>query len=243
MTPSSADAVAAVPAEEVAAPKGRNPGWTEYVGVAGFFILCLLLGARVYDAIRLGGGGLVLVTAVAGFVAADFLSGLVHWTFDTWFSLGTPVVGKTFVYHFRLHHSDPDDICRQGFICTNGHNCLASIPALLGCLFLPVGTAWGTGLLTFLVATALGTFGTNQFHKWAHEKRVGPVVGFLQRYHLVLNPRHHDIHHTRPYDQHYCITTGWLNPFLRAIHFFRVTEWAITRVTGVEARKDDLKAA
>jgi hypothetical protein len=34
-----------------------------------------------------------------------------------------------------------------------------------------------------------------------------------------------------------------LNPLLRAIRFFRISEWVITKVTGVEPRKDDLTTA
>ncbi|HEY8207188.1 MAG TPA: fatty acid desaturase family protein [Myxococcaceae bacterium] len=231
---------------EAAAPStafNRIPNWTEYAGVAAFFALCIALSTKVVEAIRLGSWVWVVMAAAAGFVAADFLSGLVHWLFDTWGTPATPVVGKTFIVPFRVHHSDPLDITRHGFIATNGHNCLASVPVLFGALFLDMHAGWGAGLLSFLMAISLGTFGTNQFHKWAHQKDVGPVVAFLQRHHLVLNPQHHDRHHTRPYDQHYCITTGWLNPVLRAVRFFRVVEWGITKVTGVEPRKDDLTTA
>ena len=243
MTPSpSADPATAL-AEAVPTPQARDPGWTEYAGVAAFFALCIVLSAKVVEAVRLGSWVWVAVAAVTGFIFADFVSGLVHWTFDTWGSSDTPVVGKTFIVPFRIHHSDPLDITRHGFIATNGHNCLAAVPVLAGALLLDMSTGWGAGLLTFLMATSLGTFGTNQFHKWAHQDDVGPVVAFLQRHHVVLNPRHHDIHHTRPYDQHYCITTGWMNPLLRSIRFFRAVEWTITRLSGVQARKDDLKSA
>jgi len=239
----SAESIAVEAAAPLATPQARTPNWTEYVGVAAFFALCLVLGAKVVEAVRLGSGVWVALAAAGGFVAADFISGVVHWTFDTWGAPSTPVVGKTFIVPFRIHHSDPVDITRHGFIATNGHNCLATVPLLFGSLFLDMGSGWGAGLLTFLMAASLGTFGTNQFHKWAHQEEVGPVVAFLQRHHLVLNPRHHGVHHAHPYDQHYCITTGWMNPLLRAIRFFRLAEWAITRVTGVQPRKDDLQAA
>ena len=87
----------------------------------------------------------------------------------------------------------------------------------------------------------LGVYGTNQFHKWAHEAQVGPVVRQLQRWKLILSPDHHELHHTAPYDRHYCITSGWLNTPLRAIGFFRGFEWLITALTGAQPRKDDLK--
>jgi plasmanylethanolamine desaturase len=221
----------------------RTPDWTEYAGVAGFFALLIALSVKVVEAIRLGSWVWVAVSAVGGFIAADFISGLVHWLFDTWGSPQTPVVGQTFIFKFRVHHEDPQDITRHGFIATNGHNCLATIPVLFGALFLDMHSGWSAGMLAFLMAVSLGTFGTNQFHKWAHQDEVGPVVGFLQRHHVVLNPKHHDRHHTRPYDQAYCITTGWMNPLLRAVRFFRGVEWVITKVTGHEPRKNDLTTA
>ena len=32
------------------------------------------------------------------------------------------------------------------------------------------------------------------------------------------------MHHTEPFNMHYCITNGWLNPLLNKIKFFRRLE-------------------
>jgi plasmanylethanolamine desaturase len=125
-------------------------------------------------------------------------------------------------------------------VATNGHNCLATLPVLAGGRLLPAGWS-GTALtLAFLLALCLGVFATNQFHKWAHEDAPGPVVAWLQRHHLVLNPAHHEVHHTAPFSGHYCITTGWLNAPLDALRFFRGMEWLIVRLTRAQPRRDDL---
>src|SRR6267143_1353351 len=34
----------------------------------------------------------------------------------------------------------------------------------------------------------------------------------------------HNLHHTEPFNRHYCITNGWLNPLLNKIKFFRRLE-------------------
>lgn len=183
----------------------------------------------------------VLLAAVVGFVGADFTSGLVHWLFDTWGDPDTPVVGKTFIVPFRVHHSDPEDITRHGFAATNGHNCLVSLPVLALALALPAGSSWGAPLAAFMLFMTLGVFGTNQFHKWAHLENPGPVIGWLQKRGLILGREHHDIHHTWPYERHYCITTGWLNPLLDRIGFFRKAEKLITALTGAQPRRDDLE--
>lgn len=220
----------------------RAPEWQEYFGLCAFFVLIGLLLGRLGRAVGAGDAWLILAMAVIGFVASDFFSGFVHWLFDTWGNEATPVVGKTFITLFRTHHSDPKDITRHGFIATNGNNCLVSLLVLVPAALLPSAT-WATGAIAFIVFLTLGVFGTNQFHKWAHCDTVPPLVGWLQHRRLILSPDHHDIHHTAPYDQHYCITTGWLNEPLRAIGFFRGMERLINAVTGADPRRDDLKTA
>jgi sterol desaturase/sphingolipid hydroxylase (fatty acid hydroxylase superfamily) len=44
-----------------------------------------------------------------GAAAADFLSGIVHWTADTWGSESMPLVGRHLLHPFRVHHVNPDD--------------------------------------------------------------------------------------------------------------------------------------
>ena len=220
--------------------EARAPGITEWIGVIAFFALSAVLAVRVA---RLGEGNgwwWIAAAVFSGYVLSDFVSGLVHWTFDTWFSADTPLVGKTFVVPFRIHHIDPKDITRHGFIATNGHNCLAALPALIAVLFVPVDAVWAPAAISFVVALCLGVFATNQFHKWAHEDQPNALIGWAQKLGLILGREHHDIHHRAPYDTHYCITTGWLNRPLMAIGFFRGVEAVITRLSGVPARKDDL---
>jgi hypothetical protein len=58
-------------------------------------------------------------------------------------------------------------------------------------------------------------------------------VRLLQRSRLVLGPAHHQLHHTKPFNMHYCITNGWLNPLLNKIKFFRGLEAMLSRL-GIE---------
>ena len=80
---------------------------------------------------------------------------------------------------------------------------------------------------------SLATVLTNQFHKWAHQEAPSRFVRLLQRSRLVLDPAHHQVHHTKPFNMHYCITNGWLNPLLNKIKFFRGLE-ATLRFLGIE---------
>lgn len=221
----------------------RTPHLIEYVSVTAFFALCALVVRKLWVGFAFVGGWNVAGAVLLGYLAADFTSGLVHWLFDTWGSPDTPVLGKAFIVPFRIHHVDPKDITRHGFIATNGHNCLVSLPALAGALAVPLSWTGAPVLVTFLLALCLGVFGTNQFHKWAHQDRVNGVIAALQRSGLILGIAHHDVHHHAPYEDNYCITSGWLNAPLRRLRFFRVLESIIVRTTRAQPRRDDLATA
>lgn len=234
-------AVAASAGAGLEPPMGRRAHLIEVLGVVGFFALCSLLLLRAIQVSQVGPAPLLAV-ALVGYVLADLFSGLVHWGFDTWGSPDTPLVGRNFIHHFRVHHDDPKDITRHGFIATNGNNCLATLPVLLLALVLPAHWSSTAPLIIFILSLSLGVFATNQFHKWAHQDQVHSLVGWLQRMHLILPPAHHDVHHRYPYLGHYCITTGWLNGMLDKVGFFRRLERLISRLTGAVPRQSDLAA-
>jgi hypothetical protein len=178
---------------------------------------------------------LAILAIPLALVLGDFVGGLVHWGADTYFSEDTPVVGPALIKPFREHHLFPRDICTHTFVSIVGNVCILAVPLLAVCLYL----LWVTrhGLLAFAILCtslmAAATVGTNVFHKWAHQEKPAAVVRWLQRMRLVLEPRHHQVHHTEPFKMHYCITNGWLNPLLNKIGFFRKLE-AILRFLGIE---------
>ncbi len=192
--------------------KGIQQAWAVDGDAAGNALLIILTGA-----------------VFAGYLLADFGSGCVHFLFDRFFTSETPILGKNFVHPFRQHHSDPKDITRHGFTETNGNNCLATCPALIALALIPFDytIGWHLFVVAVVVFGAIGAFATNQFHKWAHSQNPPVAVVWLQEKHLILPRDHHQIHHTHPYDTHYCITTGWLNAFLLKINF-----WVFLEVVG-----------
>jgi plasmanylethanolamine desaturase len=217
-----------------------NPDYTvahrflEMSGIAAFTVLCALLIAWCWSQEHGLGNAALAAAALLGYLAADFISGFVHWAGDTLGDEDFPLLGKSFIRPFREHHVDQKEITRHDFIETNGNNCLICLPLLIPVyLFLPERHM---PVVVFLVATTvsmvLSVFGTNQFHKWAHMDNPPPVIAFLQRYHLILNPEHHRIHHTPPFEKHYCITVGWLNPILTGLRFWRALEWGVVQVAG-----------
>lgn len=215
------------PATPEAAARGhRLVEWGALLGaawLAGW--LALRLGAAVRDA---GDALLLLAAALAGLLAADFVSGLVHWWADRVADAKTPWLGPGFIRPFREHHDDPLGIVRHGFAETNGNNCAVVLPLLVAALAIPLGTG-RAALFAGGLALGLAVFSalTNQIHKWAHQPRAPRPVRWLQRAGLILEPRAHALHHAAPHDCHYCITTGWLNPLLDRAGLFAAFERAL----------------
>jgi plasmanylethanolamine desaturase len=215
--------------------------WTRAVeagSIAAALVLIALNAARFATEPRLVAWWLPLVL-VAGVVAADFASGVVHWTADTWGRESLPVVGIRFLRPFRIHHVNPDDLCERDFIDCNGDVALLVCPLLLGSWLVPLESdlLGATSLLTAVFGAA--TLPTNQVHQWAHMPRPPRLVAWLQRRGWILSRAAHQRHHAEPYTASYCITTGWCNRALDRLGFFRAAERVIARVTGLVPRDDE----
>jgi plasmanylethanolamine desaturase len=176
------------------------------------------------------------VVVVTAALAADLVSGLVHWTADTWFSETMPVLGRRFLRPFRVHHVNPDDFLRRDFIDCNGDVAMLNIPFLIVALMLPEsGAIMSLALMSFSIVS----LPTNQVHQWAHMPSPPAVVRWLQRRGVILSIEDHASHHSAPYVANYCIATGWCNRWLTAIDFFPACERLITRVAGLQPRVDE----
>lgn len=204
------------------------------------FALNLYLGlSRLYELELLW---LVTLGIPLGLLFGDLVTGIIHWIGDTYFAEDTPIIGPGFVKPFRLHHIYPRDICTHNLVTTLGNSCIIAVPALFLCLYLlltgPV-SAWLAFTVLFVTILAIATVATNQFHKWAHEETPSRLAQWLQRKRLVLEPAHHDVHHSTPFDTQYCITNGWLNPLLNRIKFFRGLEKSLAWLGIKPARMED----
>lgn len=213
-TTSPADGDASSESPHVGTPSGL-------IDIAAIAVFTALAAAASYRFIAHAGlsGPLVLAAVLAAWLAADLLSGLVHWGFDSFGSIRTPILGRQFIQPFREHHADERAITRHGFAETNGASCLAALPAAGAAALVPLASpTWGFAQ-AFLLFSALGVLATNQCHKWAHSDpdRVPRAVRLAQRLRLVLRPEEHRRHHAHPFDTHYCTASGWLNAPLNAL--------------------------
>ena len=175
---------------------------------------------------------LVVVTAA---LAADLVSGLVHWTADTWFSETMPVLGRRFLRPFRVHHVNPDDFLKRDFVDCNGDVAMLNIPILMVALAIPETTLGGTVSLA-LVTFSIVSLPTNQVHQWAHMPSPPRLVSWLQRHGIILSSGAHGSHHRAPYVANYCIATGWLNPLLDRMRVFHELERRVHQLVRASKR-------
>lgn len=184
---------------------------------------------------------MILPMFFLGAWVTDFVSGVAHWSFDTWGKLDTPVIGPSFIRSFREHHIDPTAMCTHDFIETNADPALFSVALNTYLMFRGIESGSNYDLALFYFALSGGFFAafTNEFHKWSHMYKAPAWIKFLQDSWIVLPRKHHAVHHRPPFDRTYCITTGHLNPLLDYIDFWRKFERAITFCTGAKPREDD----
>ncbi|MEP6765668.1 MAG: fatty acid desaturase CarF family protein [Gemmatimonadaceae bacterium] len=217
-------------------------GYTTFFAAMGWLALSIVRGYA-----SVGTWWVVALTVIGGYLLADLLSGIVHFLADNFGTPDTPFLGQGFVLPFRQHHVDPLGITRHGFFNTNGNNALVCLPLLIPvALWVPVTSSsvgFAAGVFTWV--TLFAVFLTNQTHKWAHMPDVPKPIAWMQAAGLILRKDHHDIHHVRPYNTHYCITVGAWNSLFERYQVFDRAEKLIRRwVPGIsQAPPVDQKAA
>jgi ubiquitin-conjugating enzyme E2 variant len=182
----------------------------------------------------------MLAAALAGYFLADFTSGVIHWSMDTWFDERT--LGRAIAIA-REHHTHPHHIHGYGFL---EHASLGSTPsavvfglALLVTVLFPVSAVTYALTIVWFVNSNCMLFGTS-FHNLAHRPARSAIMRLAQRLHLVCPPAHHWVHH-RQQTIHYCVVNGWANYLCDGFYLWRGLERVIQAVTGIVPRADDLE--
>jgi len=174
----------------------------------------------------------LLMTVLLSTVLGDLGTGIFHWSVDNYGDIKTPVFGAVCVA-FQGHHDTPWTITFRSF-CNNVFKiAYGTIPALL---LLPILISDSAPLVKIFFTLFINWWLISQeFHKWAHMRiPPSPAVKFLQDSGVILSRREHGLHHTSPFEGHYCILTGICNPILDKTKFFRHLERLVFKLTGNE---------
>jgi hypothetical protein len=190
----------------------------EYASVTAFVLLTAWGFWRLVHVSAHYLGLLTLIAAVSAWLLVDLLSGLLHFAFDTFGSVHTPIIGNAFIRPFREHHVNPAEMTRHDFFELNGASCFACLPILGFSVMIDLSNLTAVFFQALLIFIAMGAFVTNECHKWAHtQMALTPAcIRWAQKHRLVLSPEQHALHHTKPFDSNFCMTNGWLNKPLNA---------------------------
>lgn len=198
-------------------------------------------------------------TIVASYIAADFGSGVFHWSVDNYGNGRTPVMGSI-IAAFQGHHSAPWTITYRGF-CNNvwklcipfGLPTVAAITYLAGSenpmgenrlisSFIPhqVDIHLTNDIIAvslFFVVFCFSEIMSQELHKWSHQtkKEVPEWINTLQDLGIIIGRKPHAKHHMAPYDGNYCIVSGVCNEALDNSGFFRWLEHRVYEINGVES--------
>jgi ubiquitin-conjugating enzyme E2 variant len=213
------------------------------LNAAATFAAVVFLASHVGVLGSWAGALLALAGFLVGTFVADFVSGLLHWAFDTWFDLGvTPL--RRMVFIVREHHVRPQRIFTYGVKEEIGvlswFALLLSAP-LFALALLPGGAV---GPLRYALAAtgvviSLDIVFMLEFHKWGHRIRRPRAIRILQRMQLLLPPEEHLCHHRGAHDVNYCLITGIADRTLGRAGVFRWLERVVSALTGAVPREDD----
>lgn len=184
--------------------------------------LSLLLRAGVE-----GGVWIVVVGAVVGHASVDGVTLVTHWVLDNYFAPTTPVIGKV-VFFFRQHHKTPLSMFERDFVDNNFEQALWCL-----CWSLPAVVVHASPFFAALIGwgTFVGSWITT-LHKAAHVDDPGVFFGALQRLRLIVDRRHHEVHHHGD-ARNYGLAAGWIDVVVEGVGLLPRLEGAIERLTGV----------
>lgn len=162
-------------------------------------------------------------------LAADFITGVIHWWEDTYGNPHWKVIGKHVVEPNLIHHKQPTKMLEGSY--WNRINTSVFAAAIIGAIFWLVGLQAWQIFLCLLFCTQ-----GNEIHAMSHrpDKRNGKAVLWLQKSGIFQSKKTHRWHHKAPYDTNFCIMSDFVNPVLNKLQFWKGVEWLILKLFKIE---------
>ena len=150
-----------------------------------------------------------IIASIAGLLAADMATGLIHMFFDR-YSGKLPIL-RDEARLFQSHHKKPY-LINETRISRALRN-LIIMPAPL--LFAWINQRFGakSHIILFEIVLLYGVYLSDFVHGLAHDEHASPFVKWLQKHDIILDPRNHNMHH-ETLCCNYCTLNGLMNPLV-----------------------------
>ncbi len=162
-------------------------------------------------------------------IAADFITGVIHWWEDTYGNPNWPIIGKYVVEPNLIHHKQPTKLLEGSY--WNRIDTSFFAVAMIGAIL------WFVGLHSWQVIVCLFfCMQGNEIHAMTHrpDRANGKVTLFLQKTGIFQSKKAHRWHHKAPYETNFCIMSDFVNPILNAIGFWRKLEWLVLKLFKID---------
>jgi hypothetical protein len=154
--------------------------------------------------------------------AMDFLGAIIHYYLDNY--TGNHKIIKQVAHDFQLHHDNPSTIAKFTIVdALNQVSTFAFLPftcfVVNMCLKYNDFThyVFQLSILMQIIVWSLGIF-SQVPHILTHKMNILSkkerntfkfrLIAMLQKYHIILNPNNHNIHH-KGFDKNYSVFNGW----------------------------------
>lgn len=165
----------------------------------------------------------IVLKIIGVMLLVDFITGMVHWLEDSFWSPNTPVLGKWLVVPNLAHHKNGQAFLEKSWFESSWDLLIVGCIVIL-IAYLSNSLTWEVLLFSALIINA------NQIHKWAHmtrDKDKPVIIAMLQKLYVLQRTKNHGQHHRKPHLTHYCTVTNVLNPILDKIRFWRMLEFIL----------------
>jgi len=174
----------------------------------------------------------IIITVVCCVLVADFITGVVHWTEDTYGLPSWPFLGGFVIEPNIEHHLRPT------LLGTMSNLALRNYQAVVPLGVVSAAAVWwfGWSAWPFALTLSLASVG-NEVHTWNHRRSNNAAIRFLQDAGIVQSPRQHAKHHRAPFDKYFCTLTNITNEALELVQFWRRLEWLILVVFRIAPKR------